>query len=141
MSNACVNISDIITHNGISNKKLDEKLESINSDGDNQKRLDVIANEIILENLQKTSIYAYLSEENENPIFINNNGKSILSCDPLDGSSNIDNNATIGTIFQFSIRKTLFYKKENIKKLQVFFFLWSSDHTFNKFWIWNHWFL
>ena len=121
MSNACVNISDIITHNGISNKKLDEKLESINSDGDNQKRLDVIANEIILDNLQKTSIYAYLSEENENPIFINNNGKSILSCDPLDGSSNIDNNATIGTIFSIFDKKDSLLQKGKYQKVAGFF--------------------
>ena len=125
MSNACVNISDIITHNGISKKKLDEKLESKNSDGDNQKRLDVIANEIILENLQKTSIYAYLSEENENPIFINNNGKSILTCDPLDGSSNIDNNVTIGTIFSIFDKKDSLLQKGKYQKVAGFFSTYS----------------
>ena len=70
-----------------------------NADGDGQKALDVLADQLIEQCLAKTSLFAYLSEERDQPVSLLASGKLICACDPLDGSSNIDTNLTIGTIF------------------------------------------
>ena len=76
--------------------------DTINSSGDVQKKLDVITNEIMIENLKNTKCCSILlSEENEEAIIIEEEfrGKHMVAFDPLDGSSNIDCNVCIGTIF------------------------------------------
>jgi len=73
---------------------------SSNADGDNQKALDVLADEMIATALGKVGeVYAYLSEERDEAIALNADGDVIVASDPLDGSSNIDTNVSIGTIF------------------------------------------
>ncbi len=109
--NSSIKISKIISQNGINEGNLAANLGSQNKDGDFQKKLDVLADRIIENELRKAKIYAYLSEENEDPLIINNNGSIILVCDPLDGSSNIDTNLTIGTIF------SIFEKKKSLLQL------------------------
>jgi fructose-1,6-bisphosphatase I len=82
---------------------------SINVQGEVQQKLDVYANEALLHTLgARDSVAALVSEENEEPIIINadpESGKYIIVFDPLDGSSNIDVNVNVGTIF--SIHKRL----------------------------------
>jgi fructose-1,6-bisphosphatase I len=76
--------------------------DTINSSGDIQKKLDVITNEIMIENLKNTKCCSILlSEENEEAIIVEEEfrGKHMVAFDPLDGSSNIDCNVCIGTIF------------------------------------------
>lgn len=70
-----------------------------NSDGDGQKALDVIADDMFAAALKSTSVRWYASEEQEDAILLNEAGKYALAIDPLDGSSNIDVNVSIGTIF------------------------------------------
>ena len=73
-----------------------------NSSGDIQKKLDIITNDIMIDNLTKTKCCSILlSEENEEAIIIDKEfrGKHMVAFDPLDGSSNIDCNVCIGTIF------------------------------------------
>ena len=70
-----------------------------NTDGDVQKALDVIADEMFFTALQDTAVRWYASEEREDVVEINPNGRLALATDPLDGSSNIDVNVSIGTIF------------------------------------------
>ncbi len=71
-----------------------------NVDGDDQKALDIIADEMIQNALSEvTAVAAYLSEEQDAAVKIHDNGKVIVASDPLDGSSNIDTNVSIGTIF------------------------------------------
>jgi fructose-1,6-bisphosphatase I len=85
--------------------------DTINSSGDIQKKLDVITNEIMIENLKNTKCCSILlSEENEEAIIVEEEfrGKHMVAFDPLDGSSNIDCNVCIGTIF--SIYKEFNYK-------------------------------
>lgn len=72
---------------------------SANSDGDAQKRLDVEAEELFSAALRRAGIGAYLSEEVELADVFNPAGRVAVAIDPLDGSSNIDVNAPIGTIF------------------------------------------
>jgi len=70
-----------------------------NTDGDQQKALDVMADEMFEARLRETEIRWYASEEQEDVLTLNPKGKYALAIDPLDGSSNIDVNVSIGTIF------------------------------------------
>ena len=75
---------------------------STNTHGEEQKKLDVIANDVFIAALSKCGeVSVIISEENDDPVFIEGceNEKYIIAIDPLDGSSNIDVNASIGTIF------------------------------------------
>lgn len=69
------------------------------SHGDDQKALDVVADEAFADALCGTGIRWYASEERENAVLLDDKGAFALAIDPLDGSSNIDVNMTIGTIF------------------------------------------
>ena len=71
-----------------------------NVQGERQQKLDVIANDIIKFNLKGMSaVKGMASEEEANPVPCNNQGEFLVLFDPLDGSSNIDVNVTVGTIF------------------------------------------
>jgi fructose-1,6-bisphosphatase I len=74
-----------------------------NVQGEAQKKLDVLSNEILLEaNEWGGNLAALVSEEMENPQPIPTHyprGEYLLLFDPLDGSSNIDVNISVGTIF------------------------------------------
>ncbi|WP_372611041.1 class 1 fructose-bisphosphatase [Aquicoccus sp.] len=70
-----------------------------NTDGDQQKALDVMADEMFMDALAATDVRFYASEEQEDVEELNPAGRYALAIDPLDGSSNIDVNVSIGTIF------------------------------------------
>lgn len=75
--------------------------------GDNQQKLDVLANIRFTRALAKGGeVSALVSEESESFVDLNNDGKYVIAIDPLDGSSNIDVNVSIGTIFSIYRRKT-----------------------------------
>jgi fructose-1,6-bisphosphatase I len=79
-----------------------------NVQGEDVKPLDEIGNQTFIEAFRNSGLVCTLaSEEMEEPLQLNENcprGKYVLLYDPVDGSSNIDVNVTIGTIF--SIRST-----------------------------------
>jgi fructose-1,6-bisphosphatase I len=72
-----------------------------NSTGDVQKKLDVISNEVFINAVKNSGkVCALASEEEENAYLLNIPGaKYVVTFDPLDGSSNIDANVSIGSIF------------------------------------------
>lgn len=70
-----------------------------NVDGDTQKALDVIADESFRMALAGGAVRHYASEEQQDVLTLNPEGSLALAIDPLDGSSNIDTNVSIGTIF------------------------------------------
>ena len=70
-----------------------------NVQGEVQKRLDVIANDCFLAAARKSPVAWLLSEEFDQVMTINANAPLAVAIDPLDGSSNIAINSTIGTIF------------------------------------------
>lgn len=81
---------------------LDEALGTArgsNADGDTQKALDVIADDAACAALAGSAVRFYASEEQDEVAEINPAGTMALVIDPLDGSSNIDTNVSIGTIF------------------------------------------
>jgi fructose-1,6-bisphosphatase I len=78
-----------------------------NTAGDEQQKLDVLANIRFTRALAKGGeVCALVSEEAESYVDLNNEGKYVVAIDPLDGSSNIDVNVSIGTIFSIYKRKS-----------------------------------
>lgn len=74
---------------------------AVNVQGEQQQKLDVFANDLLIEMLRNVpSVAAIVSEEDEDPvIFGRDAAQFIVIFDPLDGSSNIDVNVNVGTIF------------------------------------------
>ena len=70
-----------------------------NADGDAQTPLDLIADAAFRAALTGSGVRHYVSEEQEGPLDLDPEGSLALAIDPLDGSSNIAVNGSIGTIF------------------------------------------
>ena len=71
-----------------------------NVQGEAQKALDVISNDIFIKHLRRNpDISILVSEELDEALHMENQGGYAIACDPLDGSSNLDVNVTVGTIF------------------------------------------
>jgi fructose-1,6-bisphosphatase I len=82
-----------------------------NTSGDTQQKLDVYANDKLIECLQNSGeCCAIASEENDDIILVPQVGSKqshyVVMFDPLDGSSNIDVNVSVGTIFAIYRRNT-----------------------------------
>lgn len=83
-----------------------------NIQGEDQQKLDVMANEIFIQTLKNREIVCGIaSEEEDDFITINSHdelhqNKYVVLIDPLDGSSNIDVNVSVGTIFSIYRRVT-----------------------------------
>ena len=83
-----------------------------NIQGEDQQKLDVYANEVFIQTLINREIVCGIaSEENDEFITVagsdeNHNNKYVVLMDPLDGSSNIDVNVSVGTIFSVFRRIT-----------------------------------
>lgn len=84
----------------------------INTQGEDQQKLDVLANDTFISTLTNREIVCGIaSEENDDFITIqgnneNHDNKYVVLMDPLDGSSNIDVNVSVGTIFSIYRRVT-----------------------------------
>jgi fructose-1,6-bisphosphatase I len=75
---------------------------SANVTGDEQKKLDVISNDLFIEAMRSSGKCALLvSEEEEDVIFFTDakGARYAVACDPIDGSSNLDAGVSVGTIF------------------------------------------
>lgn len=80
---------------GVLGSTLDENIQ-----GEVQKKLDVVSNQLLKDMLMDDdSVRAIASEEEDYVVGAHPEGKYIVAFDPLDGSSNIDINGQIGTIF------------------------------------------
>lgn len=81
-----------------------------NVQGETQQKLDVFANEALLHCLGgRDAVAVLVSEENEEPVTFDRateTGKYVVVFDPLDGSSNIDVNVSVGTIFSIFKRES-----------------------------------
>ena len=83
-----------------------------NIQGENQQKLDVLANEKFIQTLKKREIVCGIASEEEddfisiNSFDNNHQNKYVVLIDPLDGSSNIDVNVSVGTIFSIYRRIT-----------------------------------
>lgn len=95
---ACKEISFRVSQGelaGLLGSTLDENIQ-----GETQKKLDVVSNQLIKDVLLESGfVRAIASEEEDSIVAGDENGDYIVSFDPLDGSSNTDINSLIGTIF------------------------------------------
>lgn len=94
---ACIEISSLVARGPLAGELGAEKGD--NKDGDTQKALDLIANDLIIEAVHNAPVSCLVSEELEEPCPINPGAPLYVATDPLDGSSNIDTNVSVGTIF------------------------------------------
>lgn len=76
---------------------------TINIQGERQQKLDVLANQVFIKNLEWQGLFAAMASEEMDTIYTIPNrypiGDYLILFDPLDGSSNIEINVSIGTIF------------------------------------------
>src|SRR6185369_4788049 len=108
------------------------KTGKINTFGEEVQKLDEFANDLLINTLLSSgSVYAVVSEEENEPIFApkEHAGDYIVYFDPLDGSSNIDTNCPIGTIF------SIFHKKDGIlqagrKQIAAGYIMYGSSVMF-----------
>ncbi|MGY0390967.1 class 1 fructose-bisphosphatase [Bizionia sp. KMM 8389] len=83
-----------------------------NIQGEDQQKLDVYANDKFIQTLTNRNIVCGIASEEEDEFITinsqdeNNNNKYVVLIDPLDGSSNIDVNVSVGTIFSIYRRVT-----------------------------------
>jgi fructose-1,6-bisphosphatase I len=71
----------------------------INPDGDQQKDIDVAADDMMRDALRSAPVAAVLSEEAALPETLDPKAPLCVAIDPLDGSANLENNISVGTIF------------------------------------------
>lgn len=106
LATSCKLITSAVQRAGVA--KLYGLAGEVNSTGDEQKKLDVLSNDMMINALVHSGVCSVLvSEENEDPIIVpaGKQGKYCVAFDPLDGSSNIDCNVSVGTIFSVYERK------------------------------------
>ncbi|HEY6893613.1 MAG TPA: class 1 fructose-bisphosphatase [Rhodanobacteraceae bacterium] len=101
VATACKAISRAVAHGSLAD--LLGNADASNVHGERQKKLDVVANEIFLRlNENRGYVAGMVSEELDEPYLLPSQyerGKYLLLFDPLDGSSNIDVNVAVGSIF------------------------------------------
>mmetsp|Transcript_16279 Transcript_16279/g.38431 ORF Transcript_16279/g.38431 Transcript_16279/m.38431 type:complete len:343 (-) Transcript_16279:228-1256(-) len=100
IATSCKLITSAVQRAGVA--KLYGLAGEVNSTGDDQKKLDVLSNDMMINALVNSGVCSVLvSEENDDPIVVppGKQGKFCVAFDPLDGSSNIDCNVSVGTIF------------------------------------------
>jgi len=91
-----------------------------NSTGDTQLKLDIASDVVIEKEFKKLScIKQIVSEEQENIVPINEDGEFLIAYDPLDGSSLVDVNLSVGSIY--GIYKNSFSGKDIIASIYVVF--------------------
>ena len=123
-------LSSLLTHIGTAAKMVNKKINKaglvdiigsageVNIHGENQQKLDVYADEVFIGALLSSGeCCGVATEENENEIVFSESfaskGKYIVCMDPLDGSSNIDFNVSVGTIF--SIYRRMSQRGEKVR--------------------------
>jgi fructose-1,6-bisphosphatase I len=98
IADTAVEVAEIIALGRLAGES-DAAAGNLNSDGDVQKNLDVLANDLFVKALRQAPIAVALSEELEEPLRLNPAAPLAVAIDPLDGSSNINANVSLGTIF------------------------------------------
>lgn len=78
-----------------------------NEGGDVQKHLDIVANDLFVDAMRRAPVAMILSEEMKEPLLLDPEAGLVVAIDPVDGSSNIDANMSLGTIFSILPRLIL----------------------------------
>jgi fructose-1,6-bisphosphatase I len=99
---ASIHLSDLIACGPLAG--ITGRHSGVNPDGDLQKDIDVAADEIMRRALRIAAVAGILSEESELPEVLDAKAPLCIAIDPLDGSANLENNISIGTIFSIRPR-------------------------------------
>jgi len=97
-----------------------------NIQGEEQQKLDVYANDKFIQTLSNRNIVCGIASEEEDSFITinsqdeNNQNKYVVLIDPLDGSSNIDVNVSVGTIFSIYRRVTPVGTPVKLSKIRRF---------------------
>ncbi|WP_457624749.1 class 1 fructose-bisphosphatase [Persephonella sp.] len=108
----------------------------VNVQGEEVQKLDELSNEILIRHLSDSGqFYALASEELDEPIFPPQgvDANYVIAFDPLDGSSNIDVNVSIGTIFSIHRRVTGTaddFLQEGYKQVAAGYIIYGSSTMF-----------
>jgi fructose-1,6-bisphosphatase I len=98
LAGAAIKVRNTIVAGG-SGDHFGQSRDVANAGGDIQKELDVVADKVFLDAATAAGIAFYGSEEQDEAVALDADGPLALAIDPLDGSSNIETNVSIGTIF------------------------------------------
>jgi fructose-1,6-bisphosphatase I len=94
---ASIELGDVIADGPLAG--ITGRLGGVNSAGDQQKDIDLAADVMMRRALRIAPVAAILSEESELPEVFNSGAPFCVAIDPLDGSANLENNISVGTIF------------------------------------------
>jgi len=97
LAETSVRLSELAGRGALSGKL--GRVVARSGENDEQKEIDLLANNMIFEALKPVSVAALASEESPGPIPLRNDAALLVATDPLDGSSNVDANVSFGTIF------------------------------------------
>jgi fructose-1,6-bisphosphatase I len=106
IAGSCTSISDAVRRGALAN--ILGSAGTGNVQGETQQKLDIFANDRLLKSNEGTGRLAAMASEENEAIYPTqySSGKYLLLFDPLDGSSNIDVNVSIGTIFSILEKKS-----------------------------------
>src|ERR1700688_2089451 len=99
---ASIDLADLIAAGPLAG--ITGRLSGVNADGDAQKDIDLAADGMMRRALVATPVAAILSEEAELPEILDAAAPLCVAIDPLDGSANLENNISAGTIFSIRPR-------------------------------------
>lgn len=97
IADASIEISERVARGRLADTT--ERVCGRNADGDEQQALDLEADRIIVAALREQPVACLISEEQQAPLPMNAEAPLVVAIDPLDGSSNIETNAAVGSIF------------------------------------------
>ncbi len=98
LAKAAVELGDLVAHGRLAGN-LAASSGRETGGGDSQKRLDKIADDSFIRCFRELPVACVASEEDDELVILDQSAPLALAIDPLDGSSNIDTNVSIGTIF------------------------------------------
>ncbi len=135
---ACIAATGIIFAQNIARYTVNSNsLRSVskNSDGDVQTPLDILAHSLFENALRNAPVGILVSEESEEAIVLNQSASLGVAIDPLDGSSNIETNIPVGTIFSIfefeladiPLSKTSFLERQGVNQLGAGFFIFGPQ--------------
>jgi fructose-1,6-bisphosphatase I len=102
IAGAAIDLSNLIADGPLAG--ITGRADGINPDGDQQKDIDVAADEMMRRALRGAPVAAIVSEEVALPQILNPEAPLCVAIDPLDGSANLENNISVGTIFSIRPR-------------------------------------
>lgn len=132
LTRAAVKVQQAISTAGISHTDGSAVPEQ-NASGETQKALDIFADEAFLQAAKNAPVFSYGSEEQEEPVVLGA-GELALAIDPLDGSSNIETNVSVGTIFSLlpvlpahKVMACEAYRQPGNRQLAAGFFVYGAQ--------------